>query len=281
MAVWTYLILRQMIWSLPRVIHMASVYNELRSAFSSSAAKRVSRTDMTKRAYVVSDEQYQTVRQAGFTPGTSDAPTIVPIIDTESGAPHDTSYYNSLRQTDRPPEARMGRGLFQLISEGDNLLLATDGKSVFAKILTNEDFAPKPPEEVERVVEKVYTQLDPARLLERAEKAKAKPDRTPVTVDQFVRDPAVRAYVIRRCGGRCEVPGCGWTGFMKDDGTIFISVHHVVYLSEGGDDTIANAIGICPNCHAKAHWFTGRKAMAKKLLAVVAAANEAYRAKLK
>ena len=29
--------------------------------------------------------------------------------------------------------------------------------------------------------------------------------------------------------------------------------HHIIYQSEGGDDTIANLITLCPLCHQKAH----------------------------
>lgn len=31
-------------------------------------------------------------------------------------------------------------------------------------------------------------------------------------------------------------------------------VHHKVPLSAGGDDTVENAIALCPNCHRKAHF---------------------------
>ncbi|MGX5612966.1 HNH endonuclease [Bacillus toyonensis] len=33
-----------------------------------------------------------------------------------------------------------------------------------------------------------------------------------------------------------------------------MEVHHVVPLAQGGEDSIENAIGICPNCHRKAHY---------------------------
>ena len=31
------------------------------------------------------------------------------------------------------------------------------------------------------------------------------------------------------------------------------SLNHIEYLSKGGEDTIENAIAVCPNCHAKIH----------------------------
>jgi 5-methylcytosine-specific restriction endonuclease McrA len=29
--------------------------------------------------------------------------------------------------------------------------------------------------------------------------------------------------------------------------------HHVKQLAHGGEDTVENAIAVCPNCHRKAH----------------------------
>jgi len=33
-----------------------------------------------------------------------------------------------------------------------------------------------------------------------------------------------------------------------------LEVHHKVPLAEGGDDTVENAIALCPNCHRHAHY---------------------------
>lgn len=34
-------------------------------------------------------------------------------------------------------------------------------------------------------------------------------------------------------------------------GQPFLEVHHIHYLSNGGNDTIDNVIALCPNCHRK------------------------------
>jgi 5-methylcytosine-specific restriction protein A len=33
-----------------------------------------------------------------------------------------------------------------------------------------------------------------------------------------------------------------------------LEVHHKKQLSEGGEDTVENAIALCPNCHREAHY---------------------------
>ncbi|SFB88291.1 HNH endonuclease [Marinospirillum celere] len=40
----------------------------------------------------------------------------------------------------------------------------------------------------------------------------------------------------------------------KSDGTPYLEVHHKTPLALGGEDTVENAIALCPNCHRKAHY---------------------------
>ncbi|MCF5216690.1 HNH endonuclease, partial [Pseudomonas syringae] len=39
----------------------------------------------------------------------------------------------------------------------------------------------------------------------------------------------------------------------KKDQSPYLEVHHRKRLADGGEDTVANAIAVCPNCHRKAH----------------------------
>lgn len=41
--------------------------------------------------------------------------------------------------------------------------------------------------------------------------------------------------------------------FISKDNKPFLEVHHIEWLSEGGSDTIKNAVAVCPNCHRKLH----------------------------
>jgi len=45
-------------------------------------------------------------------------------------------------------------------------------------------------------------------------------------------------------GSKCEYPGCH---------KIRQDPHHIIFKSQGGDDTPENLINLCRNCHDKAH----------------------------
>ena len=50
-------------------------------------------------------------------------------------------------------------------------------------------------------------------------------------------------------GEFCEKPA----PFNRKDGTPFLEVHHVQWLSKGGPDIIENTVSLCPNCHKRMH----------------------------
>lgn len=54
--------------------------------------------------------------------------------------------------------------------------------------------------------------------------------------------------VIRARGNRCQ--RCGWDAASCD-------VHHIIPKKNGGENTIANAEVVCPNCHRIAHESAG------------------------
>lgn len=88
---------------------------------------------------------------------------------------------------------------------------------------------------------------------QRIPRGQASPARLPVTTEQFVRDAAVVAYILKNADGRCEC--CqGRAPFIKPDGIPFLEVHHLKRLASGGSDTISNAIAVCPNCHRELHY---------------------------
>lgn len=74
------------------------------------------------------------------------------------------------------------------------------------------------------------------------------------TVRVFIRNPDVIADVLELAGGICG--GCKNTApfLRRSDETPYLEVHHKVQLSNGGEDTVANAIALCPNCHRKQHF---------------------------
>jgi 5-methylcytosine-specific restriction protein A len=73
----------------------------------------------------------------------------------------------------------------------------------------------------------------------------------------FRRNPDVVAEVLERAKGTCEACGGPAPFVRKSDGSPYLEVHHKEMLANGGEDTVANAIAICPNCHREAHFGKG------------------------
>ncbi len=79
------------------------------------------------------------------------------------------------------------------------------------------------------------------------------PEITEVTTRVYKRSPYVVAEVLSRANGKCQ--SCmSDAPFLKVDGTPFLEVHHIEWLSNGGEDSVDNAIALCPNCHRQAHY---------------------------
>lgn len=73
----------------------------------------------------------------------------------------------------------------------------------------------------------------------------------------FKRDPLVKTWTLNNANGKCEK--CEIYGpFEKEDGTIYLEVHHLTTLSDGGSDTVENTIALCPNCHRELHYSKNR-----------------------
>jgi hypothetical protein len=69
----------------------------------------------------------------------------------------------------------------------------------------------------------------------------------------YLRNPDVVAEVLLRAAGKCE--RCGKPApFIRRNGTPYLEVHHLKLLSQGGEDTVANAQAQCPNCHRESHF---------------------------
>ena len=98
--------------------------------------------------------------------------------------------------------------------------------------------------------------------LEKPEGVK-KPERKEQTFSVYKRDPKVVAWIIKNAKGKCEC--CGDDGFIKDDGSIFLEVHHLRLLSENGSDTTQNAVALCANCHRKLHYAKNKEEMRKEI----------------
>lgn len=73
------------------------------------------------------------------------------------------------------------------------------------------------------------------------------------TTTVFKRNPDVVVEVLERANGVCE--RCHKPGPFRrlSDGSVYLEVHHRKTLADGGDDTPANALALCPNCHRQMH----------------------------
>lgn len=89
------------------------------------------------------------------------------------------------------------------------------------------------------------------RRLSTAEKIPAK---VVESVVRFVRNPDVVAEILFEAKGICQ--HCKKPAPFKryGDSSPYLEVHHKNPLSEGGEDSVANAIALCPNCHRYFHF---------------------------
>jgi 5-methylcytosine-specific restriction protein A len=93
----------------------------------------------------------------------------------------------------------------------------------------------------------------------RLKRAPSKPIRITVASEIFVRNPDVVAEVLSLADGKCQ--GCGKQApfTRKANGSGYLEVHHKVPLSANGDDTVNNAVALCPNCHRQEHHGTTQR----------------------
>jgi len=83
-----------------------------------------------------------------------------------------------------------------------------------------------------------------------------------------MRSRAVRLYVLRRAAGKCE--GCGAVApFTTMDGEPYLEPHHIRRLTDGGPDDPRWVVGVCPNCHRRAHYSRDAGEYNTKLIEVV------------
>lgn len=80
------------------------------------------------------------------------------------------------------------------------------------------------------------------------------PPKVKVQTSVYKRNPYVVITVLERANGICELCKSPAPFKRKSDGSPFLEIHHKKPLSEGGLDTIGNAVALCPNCHRKAHF---------------------------
>jgi len=95
--------------------------------------------------------------------------------------------------------------------------------------------------------------LSPIERALRSSNYPTKPKRVLTTVWAFQRNECVVVDVLIRAKGQCEVCESAAPFVKKRSGEPYLEIHHKIPLAEDGDDTVENAIALCPNCHREAH----------------------------
>lgn len=94
----------------------------------------------------------------------------------------------------------------------------------------------------------------PEERRKRLEQAPRLPTRRQVLTQVFDRNPDVVAEVLSHAAGVCQQCDRPAPFQRRTDGSPYLEVHHRVPLADGGEDTIENAIALCPNCHRQQHY---------------------------
>lgn len=230
---------------------------KLEQIFDKFGVKEVTRTDKSKSAYVLTKEQLDALHAAGISPA-PEVPAkpfhIRLLLDPRSSV--EATYYHSKRaDPKRSEEPRLGTEFIRSwLDVGDIVVVGNIGRQIFAaKINTGADSL-----QIAHAVASAASAANRGELIDKASQIKGIPARRKETRTGYDRNPLVVAGAIARSGGRCEMPDCDAKLFRRDDGTVYLEVHHIQPLSEGGEDTLANAAALCPRCHRELHFGVER-----------------------
>lgn len=232
--------------------------------FDNHGIKVVTETDKNKAAYVLNEDQLQAVLAAELRP--SDERPTPPITMTVLFDPHrsvvTSGFYYSRRSktAHRSPEPRMGKEFISSWLEvGDEVLIGNIGHQLFSFKITK---VIRPNEAVKL---KIARRVNRKTIIARAKKATGKPLKVKTERVEFVRNQFVIAAALLRAESHCEMPACTHALFFKDDGEVYLEVHHIDPLAEGGHDILLNVAALCPHCHRELHFGSRRKILRSKL----------------
>ncbi|MBR8074613.1 HNH endonuclease [Burkholderia cenocepacia] len=88
----------------------------------------------------------------------------------------------------------------------------------------------------------------------RLSRSNKKPVKIKAVTEIYVRSADVVAEVLLRANGACERCKELAPFLRKKDNTPYLEVHHKRRLADDGEDTVENAIALCPNCHRLLHF---------------------------
>lgn len=90
------------------------------------------------------------------------------------------------------------------------------------------------------------------KLLDKIQKQNKKPGKREIVTPQYIRSPELAEFIKRKANGKCDL--CeNPAPFTTKDHIPYLECHHIIWLSEEGEDSIENTVALCPNCHRKMH----------------------------
>ena len=89
------------------------------------------------------------------------------------------------------------------------------------------------------------------RLLRRIKDITLQPSHKKASTTFYERSPIISVLAKRRADGVCQL--CDRTAPFAKNGIPYLETHHIIWLSNGGEDTLENTVALCPNCHRKMH----------------------------
>ena len=108
-------------------------------------------------------------------------------------------------------------------------------------------------QELKEKAEEEAKGLSDTDLFEKAkQQGSTNPKEKVTTTTTHDRNPYVAEASKRRANGICQL--CGKPAPFNDkNGNPYLESHHIIWLCEGGADTLENTAALCPNCHRKMH----------------------------
>jgi predicted RNA-binding protein with PUA-like domain len=94
----------------------------------------------------------------------------------------------------------------------------------------------------------------PEERQKRLSSAPKKPTVVYIVTKTYRRNADVVTDVLARADGFCEECHAAAPFIRRSDETPYLEVHHKIQLADGGEDTIENALAVCPNCHRRMHY---------------------------
>lgn len=108
-----------------------------------------------------------------------------------------------------------------------------------------------PDDEDEQIAQAVAMPIDQLELVAE-QRETVNPEKHEVSTTQYKRDHYIAELAKREANGVCQLCGAN-APFVDGAGIPYLESHHIIWLSQGGSDTIDNTIAVCPNCHRRLH----------------------------